>query len=640
METIKEIRVREQDGTVSNPYPIGADAKNIDTADGSNVEAKLANTGTKEDLKVLENQIKSVASGSPKGHYETATALKSANPETGVYIVTANGHIYSWTKDQTGDPIDLGVYQATGIADESVKRSSTTFFEKTENVFDYENADIVKAAIYADGGFNNSATSKSLIVPIEANTNYVVKMEKVGKRLVIADSTNYPSIGSTVNILSGNVNVDNTDIVKKITTSSSANYLIVFFSNTTSESTNNGYTEEEILKSITIKKDIDTSNGVPALVLDQNNIKDNSISARKIDKNLSSQLYNYEKSPQYYGFNNSILFKCFTGGISGTDGSLSFNKKRVITDFITPAKNKIVIVNKSNGVYKCRIAQYDSTGTFLSVSSYSSDEKTVINLNSNTAKILMNVMYVTNTDRYMSDVLEDIENNIMICEGEYKNPSVSKFYGKKILFDGDSITYGITSGSNRAENPYPKLVGEKLNCEVTNIAVAGARYTKRSSSTIDLSTRAETFDYSGYDYYMLSAGTNDWTDGIEFGSLDSTDKTTLYGALNYIIGRIYEDNPNAVIGVMTPIARFRRLDTYANCLHDIEINNHTLLDITNAIIEYCNYYSIPVANMSFNSPLNEWNKDNTAITTDKLHLQQEGYNIMANKVAGWLEANL
>lgn len=45
--------------------------------------------------------------------------LKTANPDTGVYIVQEDGHIYSWIKD-SDEAIDLGVYQATDIADNSV----------------------------------------------------------------------------------------------------------------------------------------------------------------------------------------------------------------------------------------------------------------------------------------------------------------------------------------------------------------------------------------------------------------------------------------------------------------------------------------------------------------------------------------
>ena len=45
--------------------------------------------------------------------------MKTANPETGVYIVQEDGHVYSWTKNSE-NAIDLGVYQAIKLSEESV----------------------------------------------------------------------------------------------------------------------------------------------------------------------------------------------------------------------------------------------------------------------------------------------------------------------------------------------------------------------------------------------------------------------------------------------------------------------------------------------------------------------------------------
>lgn len=76
---------------------------------------------TKEEIEstfATQQTVSTLASGSPKGVYETAAALKSSNPATGVYIATGNGHIYSWTKNQSGDPVDLGVYQSTSFQNE------------------------------------------------------------------------------------------------------------------------------------------------------------------------------------------------------------------------------------------------------------------------------------------------------------------------------------------------------------------------------------------------------------------------------------------------------------------------------------------------------------------------------------------
>lgn len=65
----------------------------------------------------IQNELEALASGSPKGTYATVDALVAANPETGVYIVTENGHIYSWIHDGSSAS-DLGVYQANGVSED------------------------------------------------------------------------------------------------------------------------------------------------------------------------------------------------------------------------------------------------------------------------------------------------------------------------------------------------------------------------------------------------------------------------------------------------------------------------------------------------------------------------------------------
>lgn len=83
----------------------------------TNEVATSINNKVDNEISAIETKVNSLASGSPKGVYTDAEALKTANPETGVYIATGNGHIYSWTKNQSGDPIDLGVYQAPENSD-------------------------------------------------------------------------------------------------------------------------------------------------------------------------------------------------------------------------------------------------------------------------------------------------------------------------------------------------------------------------------------------------------------------------------------------------------------------------------------------------------------------------------------------
>lgn len=112
---IKEIKIREDDGSYSDPIPMGANASNVDTSDGLTVQEKLDSQNATlsshtNKINNLEQLVQGLVSGSTKGSYATVSTLVSANPETGVYVIKENGHIYSWTKNGS-KAIDLGLYQ-------------------------------------------------------------------------------------------------------------------------------------------------------------------------------------------------------------------------------------------------------------------------------------------------------------------------------------------------------------------------------------------------------------------------------------------------------------------------------------------------------------------------------------------------
>jgi len=66
----------------------------------------------KADVTYVDTLTASIASGSPKGAYETLTALETAYPsgDTGIYVVTADGNWYYWTGLAW---LSGGVYQST-----------------------------------------------------------------------------------------------------------------------------------------------------------------------------------------------------------------------------------------------------------------------------------------------------------------------------------------------------------------------------------------------------------------------------------------------------------------------------------------------------------------------------------------------
>lgn len=139
----------------------------------------------------LQSQINSLASGSPKGVYSDTTALKIANPETGIYITTNNGHVYSWTKDSENDPVDLGVYQATEIEDYSIKNIKLKPNDiSIENINFYK--DLLLLASEVKEGYLLTGYNTSTYLPnYSVNSDYNCYVFNTSDLLPYGDYKNY-----------------------------------------------------------------------------------------------------------------------------------------------------------------------------------------------------------------------------------------------------------------------------------------------------------------------------------------------------------------------------------------------------------------------------------------------------------------
>lgn len=130
-----DIRVRS-DGTVASTA--GNRVRELDE--------QLAKKATKE-------EVANALDGSPKGTYATLADLQTAFPTgtTGVYIVQAGGHIYSWDGSAW---VDRGQYQSEGIADKSVD---------TTKIDDYLYKNIIQAEkFFGSNNVNVTIDSKDL----------------------------------------------------------------------------------------------------------------------------------------------------------------------------------------------------------------------------------------------------------------------------------------------------------------------------------------------------------------------------------------------------------------------------------------------------------------------------------------------
>lgn len=208
------------------------------------------------------------------------------------------------------------------------------------------------------------------------------------------------------------------------------------------------------------------------------------------------------------------------------------------------------------------------------------------------------------------------------------------FKGKKMNCLGDSITYGYTpSSGTQMSRPYPTVVKELLGLEtVRNYGISGS--TLAVGGDEPMVTRYSDMDDDA-DIICVFGGTNDWgkadtSKQRALGTIDSTDNTSIYGALNELCSGLITKYPKATIFLITPLRRAN--DTTVNT------QNYVLKDIADAIKEVGAKFSIPVLDLFSCGNFYPTNStQNTQLSGDGLHPNQWYHeNILAPKIAGFL----
>ena len=121
----------------------------------------------------VENELSSVAQGSPKGVYATLADLQAAYPTgtTGIYVISGTGHWYYWNGSAWTDG---GVYQATAINDNSIDWYKTNFVTRGKNLYNKDTALSGYYIGYTSGGaFANAGFFASDFIPIDATQGYL-----------------------------------------------------------------------------------------------------------------------------------------------------------------------------------------------------------------------------------------------------------------------------------------------------------------------------------------------------------------------------------------------------------------------------------------------------------------------------------
>lgn len=206
----------------------------------------------------------------------------------------------------------------------------------------------------------------------------------------------------------------------------------------------------------------------------------------------------------------------------------------------------------------------------------------------------------------------------------------TRFKGKKVIFEGDSITdYDYLEEYNNKSwaNYLTTILGMNL---VSNGAVGGSLLTHSNEAEgYSVQQRVANTNYDNDTrLFLIHAGTNDWSQAKTLGDIDSTDISTLCGALNNIIDKIQTNCPKATIVIISPI---HRQDD--NGGFTLNTASYSLNDIAIAYEKVCKRWGVKFKNgleLGLNT-LNAKSLEDNYI--DGLHPAPKGHKTMAVEMA-------
>ena len=95
---------------------------------------------------------------------------------------------------------------------------------------------------------------------------------------------------------------------------------------------------------------------------------------------------------------------------------------------------------------------------------------------------------------------------------------------------------------------YVQAIENRYGLVATNYGVSGGTIIAKASQMIST-------DYSDVALVTIAYGVNDARTGVPLGTVNSTDISTFAGALNQVLRKIYTDNPECRVVILTPIQR-------------------------------------------------------------------------------------
>ncbi len=216
--------------------------------------------------------------------------------------------------------------------------------------------------------------------------------------------------------------------------------------------------------------------------------------------------------------------------------------------------------------------------------------------------------------------------------------------GKTVSFLGDSITEGARVQdieSNRYDNVVKRLLGLG---KVNNYGIGGTRIahqtipSEKARHDLDFCARCYDMDPDS-DVIVVFGGTNDYGHGdAPLGKVGDKDRTTFCGSVDYLILKIRELYPSALLVIMAPahraddgLAPQQKKDLYG-------ISGQPLKAYVDAMLKIAEKYDVPVLNLYDDLGIDPNCKDDfEKYTADGLHFNDAGHREIGKLLAGFLE---
>ncbi len=207
--------------------------------------------------------------------------------------------------------------------------------------------------------------------------------------------------------------------------------------------------------------------------------------------------------------------------------------------------------------------------------------------------------------------------------------------GKKIVFLGDSITYGV--GASAPDKCYVSLFQANYpEAEFVNCGISATRYANQSDVPDDdginlnrFTARVETLPEDA-DLVVVFGGTNDHAHGnAPLGKMGDTDDSTFYGAAHLLYTRLVQRYPLGELLVLTPLHRIGE--------DSLNGQGAYLEDYVKAIRETAALFSIPVLDLYAFGGINPNMGDQQAIyMPDGIHPNDAGYERVYRRIDAFI----